>query len=315
MADGKWIPDLGPDLTPDEAARRVLRARLEVVAAYLPRAANEADRDPENVHQLRVSTRRAGAAVRIFRDCLPGKTHRDVRRRLRRIRRAAGATRDWDVFLLDLLERRGRPAARRPGLDVLEGYALGQRAAAQPALAEAGAEGEAGLTAFLSGVVEAVRPTPGGPASLGELARPLLAGLARELATTAAGDLSDYAHLHLVRIAGKRLRYAMEVFAGCFAPAFREELYPRVEAVQEILGRANDSHVAAGRLAALRDRLRAARPAEWRRLRPGVEEVLRFHQRRLPQERRRFLKWWERWRKQGAEELAAFLGGPAAGAG
>ena len=36
----------------------------------------------------------------------------------------------------------------------------------------------------------------------------------------------------------------MEVFADCFAPAFRAELYPAVEEIQEILGNANDSYVA-----------------------------------------------------------------------
>ena len=43
-----------------------------------------------------------------------------------------------------------------------------------------------------------------------------------------------------MRILGKRLRYAMEMFADCFGPAFREELYPAVEQMQEILGRANE---------------------------------------------------------------------------
>src|SRR5438132_103344 len=62
-----------------------------------------------------------------------------------------------------------------------------------------------------------------------DLARPLLANLLRDLDTAAGQDLDDYAHLHQVRIAGKRLRYAMEVFGECFAPPFREELYPAVE--------------------------------------------------------------------------------------
>ena len=46
------------------------------------------------------------------------------------------------------------------------------------------------------------------------------------------------------RIGAARLRYAMEVFADCFPPPFREVLYPMVEEMQEILGRANDSQVA-----------------------------------------------------------------------
>jgi hypothetical protein len=117
----------------------------------------------------------------------------------------------------------------------------------------------------------------------------------------------------------------MEVFAPCFEPSFREDLYPQVEEMQEILGRANDSHVAGGRLSDLRDRLRGRQPrrpaagrgagsngkatglADWPRLVPGISGLLRLHQRRLPQERRRFLKWWQRWQKTGAEAVRALL--------
>ena len=54
-----------------------------------------------------------------------------------------------------------------------------------------------------------------------DLARPLLFERLQDLERTALGDLTDYGQLHQVRIAGKRLRYAMEVFADCFDPAFR----------------------------------------------------------------------------------------------
>jgi CHAD domain-containing protein len=232
------------------------------------------------------------------------------------MRRAAGAARDWDVFLIDLLARReSHPAKDAPGLDLLVGYALAERTAARPALEAVGPENEPGFEHFLTEAVLAVRPPPEGTgATLLDLARPLLSGLLHGLEEAAAGDLTDYAQLHQVRIAGKRLRYAMEVFADCFPPPFKGELYPRVEEVQEVLGRANDSHVAADRLAALRDRLRAGFAAEWKRWQPGVEGLLRFHQRRLPQERRRFLKWWEHWQKDGAPQLASLLAAPESSA-
>src|SRR5579871_6443332 len=99
MAEGKWISNLKPDAALDDAARHVLFVRLQVVKDYLPKAALEADDDSEYVHQLRVGTRRADAALRIFGDCLPKKIYKKARRRLRQLRRAAGATRDWDVFL------------------------------------------------------------------------------------------------------------------------------------------------------------------------------------------------------------------------
>jgi len=112
---------------------------------------------------------------------------------------------------------------------------------------------------------------------------------------------ADYEHLHRVRIFGKRLRYAMEVFSCCFPKEFRDKIYPTVEKMQEILGQANDSHVAVQHLSSLRDHMFKTRPGDWRRWKPGVERSLNFHQRRLVQQRRQFLAWWARWHGSRAE--------------
>jgi CHAD domain-containing protein len=310
MADGKWIRDLRPDMPLAEAAQRVLAVRLAVVQECLPRAVLQAELDPENVHQLRVSTRRADAALRIFKHCLPKRVYKSARQRLRGIRRAAGSARDWDVFVLDLCAgQKKRPSSEMPGQDFLIGYALGQRAAAQSQLEAAEREQGDDFAGFVGSTQEAVRPPHDGGSgmTLVDLARPMLARLLHDLEQAALGDLKDYNHLHQVRICGKRLRYAMEVFADCFPADFRERLYPLVEEMQDILGRANDSHVAGGRLSALRERLKVQVPEEWGRVKAGVEGLLRFHQRRLPQERRRFVKWWEGWRKAGAHEALATM--------
>src|SRR5262249_46970884 len=137
-----------------------------------------------------------------------------------------------------------------------------------------------------------------------DLAQPVLSSRLRELHAAASGDLSDYDHLHQVRIIGKRLRYAMEIFVDCFAPAFKEQLYPAVEQMQEILGLANDSHVASGRLAELRDWGKAHRPEDWRFFKSGIEDLLRFHEQRVEQQRLAFLEWWANWQQTGGE--AAF---------
>jgi CHAD domain-containing protein len=308
MADGKWIDGLGPDMPLLDAARRVLAVRLQAVRDHLPKVIHDSEKDPEHVHQLRVATRRAGAALRIFGGCLPARALKRAKGRLRALRRAAGAARDWDVFLIELGRREAeRPAAERAGLDLLIGYALGQRVAAQAGLEQTARAQEDDFILFVADVLAELRDPDGG--TLVALARPTLAGLRGELHEAASGDLDDYAHLHRVRIAGKRLRYAMEVFAGCFGPSFRHDLYPRVEEVQEVLGLANDSHVACERLEALRGRLRHTPGLDDRRYEAGVEALYRFHRRRLPQERRAFLKWWEGWRHEGGVELAALLEG------
>src|SRR5207302_1608325 len=142
---------------------------------------------------------------------------------IRKIRRAAGAARDWDVFLMALSRRQGRaPAARRPGLDLLLGIAQGQRMAAQEGLVE---ETKRLDLDDLSRKAVAALDTPADAPSgytLRDLAIPLLSKELKALEQAARGDLEDYKHLHQVRIQGKRLRYSMEVFASCFASAFQD---------------------------------------------------------------------------------------------
>jgi CHAD domain-containing protein len=303
MADGKWISELTAETPLDDAARRVLTVRFDVVHHYMPLAVREATKDPEYVHQLRVGTRRAGAALEIFRDRLPEKKYRKARKELKKVRRAAGQARDWDVFILALAEKQPEtPASHRPGLNFLFGFAIAQRETAQAHLEETGPDYPFVLERLQADTVAAVcDPDVSNVHTLGQLARPMLAGLLAELDQAVAQNLEDYNRLHQVRIIGKRLRYAMEVFADCFDPPFKEQIYPAVEEMQEILGNANDSHVATQRLAGLRDTLRKSWPGEWKRFRPGIEGLLRYHQRRLPQERKRFLAWWKQWQASGGE--------------
>ncbi len=307
MADGKWITGLEATTGLKEAAQRTLSVRFQIVRDRLAPLIEKPHDDPEDVHQLRVATRRADAALRIFRVCLPGKVYRPARERLRQLRRAGGVVRDWDVFAEELAGRVEQVSAEEgPGLEFLVGYALGQRDAALPGLIETARVHRLTFDEHLEGLLDAVR-TPDeettAPLVLADLARSLLTELAANLEEAATADLTDFASLHPVRIEGKRLRYAMEVFAGCYPASFREKLYPRVEEMQDILGRANDSQVALGRLQALRLRLRRQLPDQWKRLRAGIEGLLSMHQRRLPQERRKFLTWWQRWQKTGRPAL------------
>jgi CHAD domain-containing protein len=308
VAQGKWLSDLTPTTPLADAARQVLTVRLEVVRDGVAPARDHPDEDPEHVHQLRVATRRAGAALRIFADCLPEKAFRAARKALRRLRRAAGAARDWDVFLMALAELPW-PAddKRRPAVDFLHGYAVAQRAAAQETLRQACPDHPAEGARLLARTVAAVHRPHGEAQTLSDLARPWLGGLLRQLDAAAAADLDDYDNLHRVRILGKRLRYAMEVFADCFEPAFREEVYPEVKRMQGILGNVNDSHVAGGRLAELAGRLRQGPAGQWQRLAPGLDALLRQHRRRLPRERRRFVEWWRQWHATGGEAAMVAL--------
>jgi CHAD domain-containing protein len=302
MADGKWISDLTTATPLEDAARRVLKVRFSVVREFLPLALHQAERDPEHVHQLRVGTRRARAALDIFVDCLPAKVHKSAKKHLRKIRRAAGDARDWDVFLAQLAGASKPGPRHRAGRDLLAGYGLAQRRIAQAQLEALGADYPDEFERVLADTTAAVRaPDDSSQAVLIDLAQPLLLGLVRELESAAAGDLDDYAHLHQVRIIGKRLRYAMEVFAACFADEFRDALYPAIEEMQEILGAANDSHVARGRLEDIERQLSRLPAADAKRLKTGIAALRKHHEQRLPQQVEQFRGWWERWQQGGGE--------------
>jgi putative phosphoesterase len=63
--------------------------------------------DIEFVHKLRVSSRRVGTALPLFRQCIPKKNRRKWVRQIRRITKFSGAARDLDVqlsFLTDYLK-------------------------------------------------------------------------------------------------------------------------------------------------------------------------------------------------------------------
>ena len=95
---GKWIDGIRADASVVDAARVSLAARLTAVAHWLPLAAYHSSQDSEHVHRLRVSTRRAVAALKLYRDWLPSGHFRWVKGRLKMIRRAAGEARDLDVL-------------------------------------------------------------------------------------------------------------------------------------------------------------------------------------------------------------------------
>lgn len=297
MAEGKWIDELTPDQPAEQAAVAVLTARLAAVSLHLPLAVHEADTDTEHVHQLRVATRRAGAALSMFRPVLSKKFHKQAKEVLRAVRRAAGEARDWDVFLelLAASESLAKPTSRA-ALDFLTGYGLGHRSPAQANLVLVAAERTDQLAALERDLPSELRP-PAPPQSLAALGSALLPALFDEFATRVEATPTEAADLHLLRIVGKRVRYAMELFATCYAPAFRDELYPAVEQAQSILGAIQDGHVARERLDGLAARLRLASPATAKRVKAGFQGLVVEVRKRITAEKRAYRKWDREWRK------------------
>ena len=97
-AGDKWVSGVLPGHSVGKAASRILEARLQAVWHWLPLAAERSDEDVEHVHHLRIATRRAVESLRLFSELVPEEAYRDIRAKLRRIRLAADAARNWDVL-------------------------------------------------------------------------------------------------------------------------------------------------------------------------------------------------------------------------
>src|SRR5262245_61420846 len=81
-----------------EAGRKILRFHWEQTLAH--EAGTIAGEDPEELHDMRVATRRQRAALRIVEPHCRGKAIRPVRDGLRTLGSSLGAVRDLDVLLI-----------------------------------------------------------------------------------------------------------------------------------------------------------------------------------------------------------------------
>lgn len=258
--EGKWWARLHGEMPCVVAARRVLKRRLRTVGRLLPLAAQRADENVEYVHQLRVATRRSAAALRLFDEFIPPKPARKLRALLRAIRRAAGAARQADVHILQF--RRDVeccPEERRLGYEALLAHLAEDRRAAQRSiLAVARRATRRKLRKQTRRVLEALQlggkpragaATGGSPAyTLRELAHHRLPDAIERVRAGFEQPPGDIAALHRLRIDGKRLRYLFEICGGCFADGAWDEMYPRIQDLQDRLGDAHDAYEMADRV-------------------------------------------------------------------
>jgi CHAD domain-containing protein len=235
----KWLTGVGPGDRVAAVARRAVCDRLAAVAHFLPRAARPSRRDPEDVHQLRVGARRAGAALALFADWLPRRRAARMAKWLRRIRRAANAARDADVLIARLAARPADPATRL-WLRLVRAGRRQAQAAVVDAHERYTATGR--LARHADRLVDCVRPPK---RSMRKLAFGVWApGRLHDFAAAFAAALppagADADALHRFRIRGKELRYALELLAAGLPAGIVDRVYPEIERLQERLGRLND---------------------------------------------------------------------------
>ncbi len=283
----KWIQDVSPSDQTSDVALRTLRGRLDAVLYYLPLAAEKADEDIEHIHQLRVWTRRATAALRLYENLIPRRRCSWMKKQLKRVRQTANDARDCDVLVERLKKKQSSPATKRwlaavqaertetqtPIVVVYERLLHGDR-----------------FRRRIDKLLERVRSrgeekTRSEAKLFGEWARTYFRPVVDRFFAAVPADQTDEAALHQFRICGKRLRYDMELLAGAFPDEFRTRLYPTIEAIQDRLGDINDLATAKARhrrnIGAASDRREAA---SWRRL-------LTNEQAELDRTRQQFWDW------------------------
>jgi CHAD domain-containing protein len=254
----------------------------------LPLAAERAHEDVEYVHQLRVATRRSGAALRIFAPCLRSGPLRKTKKRLRRLRRAAGTARECDVHReLLLVDRKAQQGPVAGVLEEVLGRLADERRRAQETIKDAAERYPVkklrrGRRKLIGSLHNPEAPRDRSDVYLADAARDVLPELIEALRASGTADLKVVENLHQMRITGKRLRYALEIFAPCFDDRFRDA-YGNIEALQEHLGAINDSHELLARVEGFAE---SAGP------RPEVAQTIDFYLRQRGERVDRFVAEW-----------------------
>ena len=142
----------------------------------------------------------------------------------------------------------------------------------------------------------------GEDATLGSCAATVLPTLVARFDEDLAADTNNDDALHALRLIGKRLRYAMEVFIDCYSADVRDDLYPPVESLQGILGRANDSRQAARLIVRLSDELSATRPKLAKSIGPHLDAMVPPLDAAVAEQRRKLGRWRKKWSSLKAAE-------------
>lgn len=242
--------DIGPDSTMGELAYAVLRRQLAVLRATEP--GTRLGEDPEELHDMRVATRRLRAALDLFVDVLPVRA-RAFRAELGWLAGVLGVVRDLDVQL------QSHTAMTEPGQPdpwaELTALLLEERATARHEM----------LAALDSVRVERLMRGMASMVQQGPLRRPAAIRLPARIpvpdlidtrhgavvkAARRARRSGEAADFHRLRIRCKRLRYSLEFSAELYGG--RTNRFTRqLTALQDQLGLLQDAEVAAARLADL----------------------------------------------------------------
>ncbi|MGY8708139.1 CHAD domain-containing protein [Bradyrhizobium sp. 18BD] len=248
---------LDPSVTLDEAFATILRSCYLHLLQSLPAA--EDGRNPEGVHQLRVSLRRLRSALDLMRSVGALSNLDALRSEAKWLAQDLSAARDWDVFQLDTLPTIAKACPSVAGFDALGKAAAKRQSDAYRKAHRALADRR--CAAFLIGLGGWIE-TRGwrndvAAEDLGQLAEPAVNFAQRVLAEQHAKVLKrgrrfkslSAEQVHRVRLATKRLRYLSEFLLPLYEDRKSARRFSRrLAGLQEELGAFNDMAVTASLL-------------------------------------------------------------------
>ena len=235
---------LSAEMRVGTAARRIIRAKVHEVEAFVKPAMAG---DEDGIHDMRVAVKRMREALRLFRRLIRGRRRRTVMPLVEELNDALGIVRERDVLIRDA----GEIIEQLPaGADLLGGLIeswADERARAHTALLVVWRRMSREEDIF-DRVLRAGRSAQRRHRALNDLslerfayvAVTARAGGVMECLVEARGT-DDPVRLHMLRIAVKKLKYAIEPFLRVF-PAVRGS-YDLVADIQECLGLAHDLDV------------------------------------------------------------------------
>jgi len=236
-------PSLPADATPVDVLRVALAVQYARLLAHDP--GTRLGTDPEDLHQMRVATRRARAYLRAAKPLVDPGWARELRNELGWLGTELGPARDLDVLLEHLREEVSALGAAGEPLDALVSSLERDQTAARTAAVASLSDNR--YFALLD-LLESVEPVAaaGADATLADLwwdqfkrARKSF----REL-----GPSSSDADLHACRILVKRTRYSAELAASELGNR-GEKVAAAAKRLQDVLGEHQDAAVAEARIA------------------------------------------------------------------
>jgi CHAD domain-containing protein len=237
-----------PDAPLAELGRVLLRRHLRRMLSA--ERAVRADRDIEDIHALRVASRRLRATLRLLAPVAPTTELRPAQKMIRRLALAAGVVRDHDVLIAHLANNRALlPEELCAGLDDLAAALSTERDRAHAGLIDL--LNSDGYAAFKFTFARLMNHSAGWDDAphVRDLAGSTIWHHYEELrAHDRNGIPLEGTPMHAMRIAAKKLRYVLELFAESFGER-ADSVVTQLASFQDELGALNDVEVAGSTLA------------------------------------------------------------------